>query len=165
MNTIIAFVLCCLLLISCKTETKPQESQDAVVDVQQNDLPAIRLTFPDGKKMTGRELVGKTVLVLFQPDCDHCQREAEQIAAFSKSFEQYNVYFISSAPIGEILKFADTYHLAGRPNFFFAETPFDDVVNIIGPIETPSLYIYSQERKLVQSFNGEVAIEVVVKYL
>jgi cytochrome oxidase Cu insertion factor (SCO1/SenC/PrrC family) len=158
-------ILICLSLVSCKNETKQQETKPQVVDVQQNDLPAIRLTFPDGKKTTARELGGKTVLVLFQTDCDHCQREAEQIAAYSKSFEQYKVYFISSSPMSEILKFADTYHLSNKPNFYFAETPFDDVVNIIGPIETPSLYIYSTDRRLVQSFNGEVAIEVVVKYL
>ena len=165
MNRFFVLTLCGLIVLGCKTETPRQEPQAEVVGVQQNDLPAIRLTFPDGKKTTARELGGKTVLVLFQTDCDHCQREAEQIAAFSKSFEKYKVYFISSSPLSEILKFADTYHLRDKPNFFFAETPFDDVVSIIGPIETPSLYIYSADRKLVQAFNGEVAMEVVVKYL
>jgi thiol-disulfide isomerase/thioredoxin len=162
---VLTLCLCGLIVLGCKPETNPKESPAEVVDVQQNDLPAIRLTFPDGKKTTARELGGNTVLVFFQTDCDHCQHEAEQIAAFSKSFEQYEVYFISSSPLSEILKFAETYHLSDKPNFFFAETPFDDVVNMIGPIETPSLYIYSNDRMLVQSFNGEVAMEVVVKYL
>jgi thiol-disulfide isomerase/thioredoxin len=153
------------LLTGCGAEKSQTDSVAQVVNVQQNDLPAIRLIFPDGRKINGQDLGGKSVLVLFQPDCDHCQREAEQIAAFSKSFEGYHVYFISSAPVSEIVTFAEKYHLRDKPNFFFAETPFDDVVKSFGPIETPSLYIYSTEKKLVQSFNGEVAIEVVVKYL
>jgi thiol-disulfide isomerase/thioredoxin len=157
-------VLAIFLVVFAAGCRKDAASSDAVV-AEQNDLPALRLTLADGKRLTGRELSGHTVLVLFQPDCDHCQREAEQIAAFSKSFKNYEVYFISSAPMTEILKFADTYHLNDKPNFHFAETPFDDVVSNLGPIETPSLYIYSGNRKLVQSFNGEVAMEVIVKYL
>jgi thiol-disulfide isomerase/thioredoxin len=161
MKKVLTWFAITIALASC---TKSQNSSDAE-QAQQNDLPSIRLTFSDGKKLSGRELPGNSVLVLFQPDCDHCQREAEQIAAFSKSFERYSVYFISSAPVADVVEFGKKYNLTGKSNFFFAETSVDDVLNSFGPIETPSLYIYSDDRKLIQSFNGEVAMEVVVKYL
>lgn len=159
--TVVLFILS---LFSCAT--KPAFEQPlAVPAVQINELPSLRLTLSDRRKLTARELEGKTVLVLFQPDCDHCQREAEQIGKFADAFRDYKVYFISSVPVAEIVTFGEKYGLAGRRNFFFAETPVDDVLNSFGPIETPSVYIYSEQRKLVESFNGEVAVEVIVKYL
>ena len=163
MRISVFFILC--VLAAC-TYKKPQDNvQSEVIDVQQNELPSLRLTFADGQKISARDLTGKTVLVLLQPDCDHCQREAQQISEHSKSFDGYKVYFISSAPVTEILEFAGKYGLKGHDNFLFAETPFNDVVESFGPIETPSLYVYSAERKLVEAFNGEVAMEVIVKYL
>lgn len=158
------YTIALLFLVACAKPKEESTSEPEIV-VMQNDLPALRLTFPDGQKTSARDLGGNTILFLFQPDCDHCQREAKEVARVADSFSKYKVYFISSAPIAEVVKFGQTYELDTNPNFLFAETPFEDVVNHIGPIETPSIYIYSSERKLIQSFNGEVAIEVVQKYL
>lgn len=173
MNTIHSFTslsvgLLVLMFLSCSPQDKKetqQEQQAEKTAPAQNDLPAMTLVFPDGSKQSAKDLPGKSVLVLFQPDCDHCQREAEQIRQHLSGFKDYKLYFISSAPIPDIIKFAEDYQLKDKPNVTFAQTTVNDVINTYGPIESPSLYLYDAHKKLIQSFNGEVAIEVVLKYI
>jgi len=130
-----------------------------------NDLPNMALTLLDGSKVSTRELTGEIVLIIFRPECDHCQREAKEIEENLVSFGKSRLYFISSEPTQEIEKFARDYGLMGLPNVFFGWTPVEHVLNSFGPIATPSMYIYSSERKLVKVFNGEVEIGMVLKYI
>ena len=110
------------------------------------------------------KLPGNVALVLFQPDCDHCQREAEQIRLNLEGFKDYKLYFISSAPMPEITRFAEQYKLVNLNNVVFARTEAQNVIKAFGPIEAPSIYLY-KKGSLIESFNGEVAIEVVLKYI
>lgn len=159
----LCFVFTFVALLSCAQKKK--EAQPAANKPVVNDLPAMPILFADGTQRSVKELTGKTVLVLFFPDCDHCQREAEQIRKNLEAFKDYNLYFISSAPLPEIEKFSVDYQLKGAHAVHFAQTAPENVIASFGPIETPSLYIYSTEGRLVQSFNGEVDISVVLKYL
>jgi peroxiredoxin len=135
-------------------------STDIFAQAPAPDLP---ITLLNGAKTNANRLKGNIVLVMFQPDCDHCQREAEQISAHLQAFKKYTLYFISSASPPEISNFAKEYRLQ-KPGIVFGRAEGNDVLKAFGPIEAPSLYIYV-DGKEVQSFNGEVAIEVVIKYL
>lgn len=130
-----------------------------------NDLPKLPLTTLDGTQLMVNELEGGTVLVLFQPDCDHCQREAAQIREHIAAFQAYKVYFVSDANLPQLSQFAQTYKLADQGNVYFAQTTLNDILNQVGPIEAPSLFVYSPEGRLVKSFIGETPIEEILKVL
>lgn len=130
-----------------------------------SDLPAMQVTGIDGKSFSAKSLKGKTVIVMYQPDCDHCQREAAQIQQNITSFKPYQLYFISTATAAEIKKFAAGYKLNTYPNVHFGTTTLGDILSTYGPVETPSLYIYSADGHLVKKFNGETDIQVVKKHL
>jgi peroxiredoxin len=129
-----------------------------------NDLPAMPITLLDGSTFSAKELKGKIILVLFQPDCDHCQHEATEIQANLPSFKNYTLYFISSSPPAENEKFATDYKLKGESNIHFGTTASENIINNFGPIQAPSVYIYS-DQKLVKEFNGQVDVGVIIKYL
>jgi peroxiredoxin len=152
--------------ISCSAQKKDKENTTTTSAVaEKTDLPNLVMTLPDGKKQSAQQLKGKVILILFQPDCDHCQREAWQIQENIKAFAAYELYFISSSSFDQIKQFASEYKLNNHSNVHFATTTVDNVISSFGPIAAPSLYIYAETGKLIQSFNGEVAIEVVKKYL
>lgn len=130
-----------------------------------NDLPNIPITTLDGTQLTTRNLKGKTILVFFQPQCDHCQREADQISKNLEEFKEFNMYFISSDNIPALEKFSRDYNLAGNANIHFTRTEGDHILKNLGPIETPSLYIYTAQGQLVKAFNGETPIEQILQYL
>ena len=131
----------------------------------QNDLPPMTITTLEGSPVFLKELTGKIVLIFFQPDCDHCQREAEEIEKNLKAFSGYALYFISSNPGNEIEQFAKTYKLSGRPNVTFAQTTTENVITFYGPIAAPSVYIYSNDGQLVKAFNGQTDIQNIINFL
>ncbi len=150
--------------VSCSTPVKKEEKKAEVV--QENKLPNMKLVKLDGKEFNAKTLLGsKTILILFQPDCDHCQNEAKQIAERLPAFASYVVYFVSSAPLKDIEKFSQEYKLSGKPNIHFATAGFQSIVDNYGPIPAPSIYIYSSTGSIENSFNGEMEIDVVIKYL
>jgi hypothetical protein len=67
--------------------------------------------------------------------------------------------------MAQIKQFALDYELWQRPNIIFASTGTENILNNFGPIEAPSVYIYSAEGKLVQKFNGQVDVSVILKSL
>ena len=119
------------------------------------------LTMPDGSQVMAKSLTGKTVLVVYLPDCDHCQREAVQIRDYLTDFAEYTIYFVSSAPAEQISQFAQEYKLASRSNVVFARTAPAYITHSFGYIPTPSLYVYSEGR-LLKEFKGETAIETIL---
>lgn len=130
-----------------------------------NDLPQMQINLINGPVLQAKEIDEKAILVLFQPDCDHCHREAKQIAENLESFKDYKLYFISSAAVSDIEKFGNDFSLIGKENVRFGFTPSENIYNNFGPIEAPSIYIYSDEGKLVKQFNGEVEVSELLKYI
>jgi peroxiredoxin len=130
-----------------------------------NEYPYMRMAMAAGSVGTTRELPGKSIIIIYFPDCDHCQREATEINNHIKAFENYQIWFISTASFVDIQRFAKKFVFAGNANIHFAQTQIEDVIRNFGSIPTPSVFIYSAERKLVKAFKGETRIEEILKYL
>lgn len=148
-----------VLAMACSTDKKNTTPPAPV----KNDLPALPIQQADGKQLMVNTLSGKAILVLFQPDCDHCQREAVQIRENVEKFKGYTLYFISNAPMEQLVKFSKDYVLDQKENIVFAHTELQYLLNSFGPIPAPSLYIYGDGGQLIKSFNGETPIETILK--
>ncbi len=129
-----------------------------------NQLPNMMLIDKNGNRTDASKLKGKNIVILFFPDCDHCKREAAEIAERIKSFEAYTIYFVSINPFEEITKFAENYHLTGFNNVKFVQTTGDAVYANYGSVPTPSAYIYN-EGKMVKKFNGETNLDLIIQSL
>lgn len=130
-----------------------------------NDYPAMKLIEPTGFVHSAKLLTGKNILILYFPDCDHCQREAAEIGKHIKAFTYYQVWFISIASHQDNARFAKDYQLAQHKNFHFVRTDAGDIYRNFGNLPTPSFFIYSAGRQLVKSFKGETTIEEILKAL
>ena len=143
---------------SAKTET-------AVVTQVVNEFPNMILTNADGTQHSAKGLKGKSILILFFTDCDHCQREAKEIQNRLSAFAGYDLWFLSTDPFPKIEKFAGDYKLKDQLNVHFAQIRFEDVATYFGSIPTPSVYIYSESKKLVRAINGETPVDMIVQFL
>jgi peroxiredoxin len=162
MKILIAGILSLAVIICCSNASSQKEP---LSEQTKTDLPNLKIQLNDGSAVSVKDLPGKVALILFFPDCDHCQREAAQIQKNITGFKDYTLYFISSANFEEINHFATTYQLQNYKNVVFARAESQNVIDMFGPIETPTLYLYDKNGKLIESFSGEVAIEVVLKYI
>lgn len=159
MKKTLLLVLLVIVFTGCIRKKKEQTPSGT------NDLPAMVITLVDGEQVYTKNLSGKTMLIFFQPDCDHCQREAKQIHDHLQAFGEYEMYFISTAELDQLEQFSKDYHLADRPSVHFAHTELDYIVNSIGSISLPSVFIYSAQGKLMKQFNGEVDISRILEVL
>lgn len=156
-----------LAVVACnKPQEQPSDTDNpgnpAAASV--NELPAMRITLVDSTQLSASNLHGKTVIVMFQPDCDHCQREAKQIQENIGAFKSYQVYFVSSATGDELKKFASEYKLDSYRHIHFGSTTVEEIISSLGQIDAPSVYIYNNG-KLKQKFNGETDIHEITKHL
>lgn len=156
----IFFLTLCLLQLRCS----PSKDKESNAEAVQNDFPPMAVMPIDGTELKLTELTGKVVLILFQTDCDHCQREAAAIQENIDAFKEYSLYFISTTSPQDVQAFADQYKLTGYQNVRFCRTSSQSILESFGPIDAPSLYIYS-DRKLVKAFNGETDINEILKYI
>jgi peroxiredoxin len=153
-----------LLMVACnskqeKAEAPVLETKPAEVT---NDLPQMFFVMLDGSHVKAKELQGNTVLVLFQPDCDHCQREAQQIKEHIEAFRNYTVYFVSMASMPELEAFAKKYELNGFSNVRFGTTDLQSILDNFGSVSAPSVYVYNGSGKLTAKFNGETDINKIL---
>lgn len=139
--------------------------QEPVVVREINEFPHLTFKNLDGSPASTRDLPASSILILFNTDCDHCQREAKSIQENLSAFQNYTLQFIAAETPEMIQKFAQDYGLANQPNVRFGQAEGVDVYLNFGSIPTPAIYIYSKERKLVKSFLGETPIEQIIDYL
>lgn len=166
-RTIGLLFLCTLMMTACRWEKKEAAKNGEAVETAattKNDLPFFPITLTDGTIANVKDFSGKNILILFQPDCDHCQHEAEDIEKKLAAFKEYTLYFVSSAPTPEIEKFAATYNLKGKENILFGNTAAENVLNNYGPIPAPSIYIYN-DQTLKKSFEGQTDVNEIIRSL
>jgi len=148
-------------LWSCNQSKKTDETTKPEI----NELPYLTYFTLEGDSVSTRNLAGGSILILFNTECDHCQREAKEISEKMEAFKNYELLFIAADSVHKIDNFSKTYNLADKPNVKFGRADYQDVFMNFGSIPTPSVYIYSRERKFVKSFLGETPVEELIKYL
>jgi peroxiredoxin len=162
-NIVIFSMLVLTFVLSCSKEKKEPAPEEEKVMAQANDLPTMALTMLDGSQLQAKDLKGSTIIILFQPDCDHCQREAKAIHENIKAFQNYSLYFVSGATPQELDTFAHQYGFSSISNVHFANTQVQSIIDNFGQISAPSLYVYNGMGKLVTKFNGETDITQILE--
>jgi thiol-disulfide isomerase/thioredoxin len=165
MNTRLLLILLPIIFISSGCNKPEKKSQSPVGTKEINEFPYLTFTNLDGSPATTRDLPGASVLILFNADCDHCQREAQAIQEKLESFKKYTLQFIASDAPEVIQKFAQDYKLTNQPNIRFGRAEGMDVYTNFGSIPTPSIYIYSNEKRFVKSFLGETPVDEIIAFL
>lgn len=106
-----------------------------------------------------------TMIMLFSPDCEHCQHETKELQANIDSFKNVQIIMISFLDYNLVKQFYEAYHIADYPNItmgrdtkFFLGT-FYKIRNY------PSIFLYDKKGKLVTNFEGSVPISKVIAAL
>ncbi|MCW5910566.1 MAG: redoxin domain-containing protein [Cyclobacteriaceae bacterium] len=154
MKKILVFAFAIVLFAACTKQERKEAQPERVI----NELPHLKFTTLDGTATSMRNLETPLVLILFFADCDHCQREAQEIRKNLDLFKGKNIQFISAEEVSVIQKFAVDYGLANQPNVAFGRAESVDVYMNFGSIPTPSIYIYSADKRLIKNFKGETPV-------
>jgi len=141
-----------ITFLSCKEAKKP------------NEYPDLTVKFSNGTEMNLREIEANAVLVLYLPNCDHCQRQVASIKKEITSFKNYGLFFITTSDFQSINAFAKEYKLDNYANVYFVQANFPSIINTFGSVDTPTMFIY-QDGSLAKQFSGETPIDKVLRIL
>jgi thioredoxin-related protein len=106
----------------------------------------------------------KTIILFFNPDCDHCQYEAQAILEHPSDFVNTNFWWVTTVDSLAINDFSKKYHLDKLSNHYFAKLPVEKVVETFGSVSVPHIFIYDKTGVLQKEFRGETKIEALLKY-
>jgi len=128
------------------------------------ELPDLVVNLGDKSTVYLRDLSGDIVLIFFNPECDHCQEQARQIAANKELFAKWQVYFITSVDVGVAEQFAANYRLT-EANYKFGHSGVNEVFSSVGALnEVPTIIVYRGNR-FVRKFEGLTSIELLKEVL
>jgi hypothetical protein len=105
------------------------------------------------------------VVMLFSPDCEHCQHETEEIIKNMEALKNTQILMATSMPFDKMKEFYKHYKLnrfgnivVGR-DLHFMLPPFYNVRNL------PFMAIYNKKKELVSVFEGNMPIDKLISEL
>lgn len=111
----------------------------------------------DGKK--------NTLIMLFSPDCDHCQHQTEDIIQNIAAFKNTQIIMTTVLPFHQMKTFYETYRLQRFKNIVMGR----DVLYFFSPYYraqfTPYLALYNKKGELLYTNDGQVKIETLLAQL
>ncbi|RYZ31471.1 MAG: redoxin domain-containing protein [Sphingobacteriales bacterium] len=140
-----------------------------------NELKTKRQTVPDfsqlaiqmpSKTVPKTMLKGRTnVIILFNPDCEHCQYEAAEISKNGDAFKQADVWMLTTEKPARVRAFTKQFGLDTLANVCVGILTPDELYKTFGPTAVPHLFIYGPDGNLRKEYKGETKLEAILKYL
>lgn len=132
------------------------------VDALQN-IPAFSVKDINGNTYTNNDLpIGNKVLVYFNPECEYCEAEMEELSIINDKHKNINWVMFTDKPLDEIRKFAEQYHLDNAENIKWCNDPNSEVYLKFAMTGIPYFLGYDAENKLVHRSTGAIKIEKVL---
>ena len=106
----------------------------------------------------------RAFVVFFDPSCDHCDYEANQIKKNVGKFYRCKIIMISTADMAKIYDFRKLHELT-EPNIQFVHVTLENAYNSFGSLRVPQVYLYNEQGVVQYSVQGEADINKVLLYL
>lgn len=146
--------------------------------IAQTDSTYLYLRFPtvppfsitkvsDSSKFTKDDLSKKkaTIIIIFSPDCEHCQQETKELTAHIDLFKKVQIIMASPLEYIHLKKFYDEYKIADYPNIILGRDPTYFFGTFYHAHSLPAMFVYDKKGNFIKSFEGSVAIEKIAGIL
>ncbi len=145
--------------ISDKLKTRKELSE------QIQSLPDFKFQLMDGDSFTNSDLKKNqpVVIVYFNPKCEECQYEVQQIRDNVDAFQGVELLLVTPAKKEVLLEFYKDYDLDKHPQITVLMDKNDNFHSVFGPASYPTVFIYNSSRQLVKQYRGETKVEAVLK--
>ncbi len=145
--------VCCLL-------AKAQQDQATLLAGIQH-IPAFKLIAVPDSSQFGNERLKKNqpvIVVFFNPDCEHCQRETKEFLAYKEEMKNIQVLMITTMAFDKIRDFYSEYNFASMPNVMVAEDENYALRLKYRPTNLPGIFVYTANGTLAKVFAGNVGV-------
>ncbi|MDR3272595.1 MAG: TlpA family protein disulfide reductase [Flavobacteriaceae bacterium] len=133
--------------------------------VNTEKIPEFSIQQLDNQLFTNKNIPqGKNILFLFfNPDCIHCQREAEEFSKNHQKFQNTQILFISGRNLAEIKAFAEKYDLNGKENISILYDGSRAFFRVFEVKSIPYMILYNTDGQKVRTFKGETKLDKILQ--
>ena len=145
---------------SSQTQTDPPYKRFPTV-------PPLKLLLTDSSTIfTDKQLKKKTPLffILFSPDCEHCQKETEEIIAHIDSFKNIQIVMATFMPFDKMKEFYNNYNLDRFSNIVVGYDMQHILATYYRISYTPFLAFYDKKGNLIEGVQGGLPLSKVLDY-
>jgi len=103
------------------------------------------------------------LLMIFNPGCDHCQHETEELIKNMNSFKKIQIVMATVMPIAEMKTFIEKYNLAKYKNIVVGKDQHFFLPGFYMINSLPYLAMYDKQGKLLSTFEGTMKMEDLIK--
>ncbi len=150
----------------------------SIVSFGQTDTSLLYLRFPiipsfkiiniaDSTAFTKDNLKKKkaTIVMVFSPDCEHCQDETKALTAKIKLFKKAQILMVSPLDFGYMKKFYNEYKIADHPTITMGRDPNYFFGTFYKVRSFPSIFLYDKKGNFVKAFTGLTHVEEIAAAL
>ena len=129
-------------------------------------FPPVKLLGLDSAHLFSKDDLPKNrpvLLMIFNPECDHCKHETEQLIANIAKFKKIQVVMATTMPFAMMRDFVAHYNLSNYTNIkvgqdiHFFLPPFFKISSL------PFLAFYDKHKQLLTTFEGSMPIDKVLE--
>jgi thioredoxin-related protein len=129
-------------------------------------VPAFELLTADSIHYTKKNIPNDraVLIILFNPNCDHCQHETEEILKNIDKFKKIQIVMATGANFADLKNFHRDYNLGNYPGIT-AGIELKYILASFFDIRTlPYLAMYDKKGKLLGVHEGNLEIEDILKF-
>ncbi len=131
-------------------------------------FPPARLLTPDSVTyFTKADLPKKAavMLMIFNPQCEHCQHETEDIIQHIDAFKKVQIVMAAVAPFDSMMAFREKYKLTQYENIIVAQDKMTFLPTFFMLHNLPFLAFYNRKKELIDVFEGALPIPRMLEIL
>ena len=106
-----------------------------------------------------------TLIMIFSPDCDHCNEATKDLIANARLFKKVQIIMASSASFESISHFYRDFAIAGQSNIIMGRDPGFFLGSFYNITTFPSIFLYDKKGVFVQKFEGLVPFTKIAEQL
>jgi hypothetical protein len=131
-------------------------------------VPPMKLLLTDSSTYFTKEDIAKkkaVMIMLFSPDCDHCQHKTEEIIQHIDAFEKVQIIMSTNLTFDKMVEFYKKYDLKRFDNIVVGRD-----INFMLPVfynirNLPFLAFYNKKKELISVFEGAMPLEKMLEEL
>ena len=160
------YFLSILMLIVCVTGFS--QTDTSLIYLRFPIVPSFKLiNIADSSIFTKDNLKKKkaTVIMMFSPDCEHCQAETKALTEKINLFKKAQIVMVSPIDFYYMKEFYNEYKIADFSNITMGRDPAYFLGTFYKVRSFPSIFVYDKKGKLVNSFIGSTPVEEIAAAL
>lgn len=107
----------------------------------------------------------KVIIIFFNPGCEHCENEADELANVSNNLSSVEIIMISLSPKDSIIAFSRRHHLNNHNNIYFVCDSLAKMHIKYKVRSIPTTFIYGSNGILTKQIYGEINEMALLKWI